>query len=385
MDYGKRSLALHEKHKGKIAITSKVRVETKDDLSLAYTPGVAEPCLQIAKNPALAAKYTAKQNLVAVVSDGSAVLGLGNIGGLAGMPVMEGKCVLFKEFANVDAIPICLATQDPHDIIKVVKAISPTFGGINLEDIKAPECFYIEEVLKKELSIPVFHDDQHGTAIVILAALENALKVVGKELTNIRVVISGAGAAGIASAKLLMSAGTKDIVLTDSRGIVPRNCPDTNPYKSEIAKKVNPRALTGTLADALADADVFIGVSVGGIVSEDMVKSMAKDPIIFAMANPDPEIDPKSAHAAGAAIVGTGRSDHPNQINNVLAFPGLFRGVLDTGVRDITREMMIAAADAIAACIESPTAEKIIPSPLDKDVAKRVAQAIKNTISHQNQ
>lgn len=379
MDYKTEAIKMHEQNKGKLAVVSKVPVVTKDDLSIAYTPGVAQPCLEIAKDPSLAYKYTNKGNFVAVVSDGTAVLGLGNIGGLAGMPVMEGKAVLFKEFANVDAFPICLSTQDPEKIIETVKNIAPTFGGINLEDIKAPQCFMIEERLKAELDIPVFHDDQHGTAIVVLAALKNACKLTDRDLNDVKVVVNGAGAAGVAITKLLLSVGVKDIIMCDSKGIIFEGRQEgMNLFKEELAKITNKNNLQGGLKEALNGADVFVGVSQPNLVTPEMVKSMNKA-IIFAMANPDPEITPELALEAGAAIVGTGRSDHPNQINNVLAFPGIFRGTLDAGAKQITEDMKIAAAYAIADYLseEELCAEKILPSPLDKNVAKAVAEAVK--------
>jgi malate dehydrogenase (oxaloacetate-decarboxylating) len=381
MDYAKASLELHAKNKGKIAVVSKVKLENRDDLSTAYTPGVATPCLEIQKNPELAYKYTAKGNLVAVVSDGTAVLGLGNIGGLAGMPVMEGKAILFKEFGGVDAFPICLSTQDPQEVIRVVKAIAPTFGGINLEDIKAPECFIVEETLKRELDIPVFHDDQHGTAIIVLAALMNALKVVKKDAKSITVVINGAGAAGTACAKLLMRYGVKEIIMCDRHGIIYEGDKALDSAKQELARHTNRRKIKGTLADAMKGADLFIGVSAAGCVTKEMVKSMGSKPIVFALANPTPEIMPDEAKAGGAAVIGTGRSDYPNQINNVLAFPGVFRGALDARAKQITEEMKIAAANAIANYIPAKelSAEKILPSPLDRGVAKAVADAVRKT------
>ena len=372
MSLDEESLELHKKHKGKIEITAKVSVNNRHDLSVAYSPGVAAPCLAIAKDPELAYTYTAKQNMVAVVSDGSAVLGLGNIGGLAGIPVMEGKAVLFKEFAGVDAVPLCLSSQDPHDIIKTVKMIAPSFGGINLEDIKAPECFHILDELQ-DLGIPVFHDDQDGTAIVTLAALKNALRVVKKDL-NASIVVLGAGAAGIAIVRLLLSAGAKNVVLVDSRGIVPYDYESGNTYKENIARQINPEKKTGSLADALKDADVLIGVSRANLVTKEMVESMASDPIILAMANPNPEISPELAKEAGARVIGTGRSDYPNQINNVLVFPGLFRGLLDARKDKITAEMKLAVVDALL--LENPTAEKIIPD-ISKEISERVANAIR--------
>ncbi|MBN2086885.1 NAD-dependent malic enzyme [Candidatus Peregrinibacteria bacterium] len=389
MDYYQESLKLHEEKRGKIEIKSKVPVQTKDDLSLAYTPGVAEPCRAIHKNPSDIYKYTNKGNMVAVVSDGSAVLGLGNIGGAAGMPVMEGKAILFKEFADVDAFPICLSTQDTEEIIATVKAIAPTFGGINLEDISAPRCFEIEERLIKELDIPVFHDDQHGTAIVVLAGLINALKLTNRKFEDIRVVLSGVGAAGVAVTKLLIEYGVNPdhVLLSDSKGAIYKGRDNLNAVKESLADITNtacqlgldhPDCRIGGLAEIMVGADVFIGVSKAGLVTPEMVKSMAKDPIIFAMANPEPEIMPDLAKEAGAAIVATGRSDFPNQINNVLGFPGIFRGVLDAGIRIIDSKIKITAAEAIANYIQNPTSEAIIPSPLDKGVAKAVADAIKN-------
>jgi malate dehydrogenase (oxaloacetate-decarboxylating) len=380
MNYNEESLKLHEMHKGKISVVSKVPLRNKDDLSIAYTPGVAQPCLEIAKDPLLAYKYTCKSNLIAVVSDGSAVLGLGNIGGLAGLPVMEGKAILFKEFANVDAVPICLSTQQPEEIIATVKAIAPTFGGINLEDIKAPECFIVEERLKAELDIPVFHDDQHGTAVVVLAALLNAAKVMRREITELKVVINGAGAAGTAIAYLLLHSDIADIIVCDTKGIIGG---DMNEYKERLANATNPRQVTGTLVDALKGADVFIGVSKGGVLTKEMIMQMAEGPIIFALANPIPEIFPDEAKAAGVAIIGTGRSDFPNQINNVLAFPGIFRGALDIRAKKITEEMKVAAASAIAAMVQSPDAEKILPSPLERSVASAVASAVSAAYLHQ--
>lgn len=379
MNYFEESLKLHEEKVGKIEVTSKVKVETRDDLSLAYTPGVAEPCRKIYENEENVYKYTSKGNLVAVVTDGSAVLGLGNIGPKAGLPVMEGKAVLFKEFAGVDAFPICLATNDVDEIVKTVKLIAPGFGGINLEDIGAPRCFEVEEKLKKELDIPVFHDDQHGTAIVVLAGLINALKVVGKKIEDIKVVINGAGAAGTAISKLLLSSGVKNLIACDRVGILYDGIENVDDDKKELAKITNPDKIQGTLADALVGADVFIGVSAPGIVSKDMVRSMNNDSILFAMANPTPEIMPDEAKDAGARVVGTGRSDFPNQVNNVLAFPGIFRGALDVRAKEINEEMKIAAAYAIASIIkdEELNEDNVIPYALDKTVAANVAEAIK--------
>ncbi len=384
MDIYKESLKFHEKHKGKLSVESKVALKTKKDLSLAYTPGVAQPCLEIHKNPELVFKYTIKQNCVAVVSDGSAVLGLGNIGAKAAIPVMEGKAVLFREFAGIDAFPICIESQDSEEIINIVKNIAPVFGGINLEDISAPRCFYIEEQLQT-LGIPVFHDDQHGTAVVVLAGLMNACKVTGRKMENLRVVISGAGAAGTAIAKMLLAGEikcaechpVKDIVVVDSRGIIYEGRDNLNDEKIELSKITNRRKEKGTLADAMKGKDVFIGVSKGGIVTEEMVKSMNKKQIIMAMANPVPEIMPDLAKKAGAAVVCTGRSDFPNQINNVLGFPGIFRGALDARAKSINTDMKIAAAKALAAHVKKPTGNMVIPSPLDKKVAKEVAKAVR--------
>ncbi|MDP2625258.1 MAG: malic enzyme-like NAD(P)-binding protein [Candidatus Peregrinibacteria bacterium] len=377
-DYYQLSLEVHAKHKGKLEVASKVPLETVEDLSVAYTPGVAEPCRKIAENPEDAYKYTMKGNMVAVVTDGSAVLGLGNIGALAGLPVMEGKCLLFKHFANVDAIPICLGTQDVDKIVETVINMAPTFGGINLEDIAAPACFEVERRLKEALDIPVFHDDQHGTAIVTLAGLINALKVVGKKLEEVRIVFSGAGAAGIAIANLLLAEGAKDIVLCDSKGAIMKGRKNLNDSKIEMAERTNPRGVSGSLSDVLVGADVFIGVSKPKLVTAEMVSSMAEGSIVFAMANPTPEIMPEEAKKGGVAVMATGRSDFPNQINNVLAFPGVFRGVLDGRARIITPEMLRAAAHALASLIDDPNPEKIIPSPFDPNVSKTVAQAVQS-------
>lgn len=370
------ALAFHKSAKGKIAIHSKVPCCSKQDLSLAYTPGVAEPCREIQKRPNDVYEYTAKGNMVAVVTDGTAVLGLGDIGPLASIPVMEGKAILFKNFAGIDAFPIAITSKDPSVIVDTVARIEPVFGGINLEDISAPRCFVIEEQLKKMLNIPVFHDDQHGTAVVALAALINALKVVGKEFSDIRVAVSGAGAAGIAVTKFLLSFGVRDAVLCDSRGVIHPDRPDLNPIKKEIARITNPRNITGTLADAMAGADVFLGLSVAGIVSQAMVRSMARDPIVFAMANPVPEIMPNLALEAGARVVATGRSDFPNQVNNVLGFPGIFRGALDVRASDINEPMKIAASRAIANLVQNISEDCIIPSPLDRRVVPAVAEAV---------
>lgn len=381
-DYGSQSVSLHSKLHGKIEVRSKVPLQNRLDLSLAYTPGVAEVCLEIARNPERVHELTVKHNTVAVVSDGSAILGLGNLGAAAAIPVMEGKAVLFKEFANVDAFPICLDTQDTDEIVRTVRLLAPVFGGINLEDIAAPRCFEVEARLQ-DLGIPVFHDDQHGTAIVVLAALINALKVTGKDLGQCTVVFSGSGASAIACAKLIRSFGLLgvlpmpgDILLCDSKGIVHQGRTDLNPYKQEMLEWTNRSNRSGSLADALKGADVFIGLSQAGLVSPEMVQSMNRHPIVFAMANPVPEIMPDLAHAAGAVVVGTGRSDFPNQINNVLAFPGVFRGALDARATVINEEMKVAAAQALAEIVLEPTPERVLPNPLDKSVAYRVAEAV---------
>lgn len=377
-DYAALSIEAHKKARGKISIEPKMPLDTKDDLSIAYTPGVAEPCREISKDVEKAYDYTAKGNLVAVVSDGSAVLGLGNIGPEAALPVMEGKAVLFKKFANVDAVPIVLSTQNTEEIITAVKAIAPTFGGINLEDISAPRCFEIEERLKKELSIPVFHDDQHGTAIVTLAGMFNACKLTGRKLKDLKVVINGAGAAGVAIVKLLFEAGVKEVIMCDSRGIIHKGRTDLNETKKKMSKLTNKSNVTGDLEDAIKNSDVFIGVSAPGVLTQEMVKTMTKDPIIFAMANPTPEIMPDEAREAGARIIATGRSDFANQINNVLAFPGLFRGALDARTNNLTSAMFIEVAKAIADSVEDLSEEKIIPSPFDDRVPGRVAEAVRN-------
>ncbi|MGK7371674.1 MAG: NAD(P)-dependent malic enzyme [Candidatus Halalkalibacterium sp. M3_1C_030] len=382
-DYGEQSIEAHKKYGGKIAIESKMPLDTREDLSIAYTPGVAEPCRQIAKNKQKAYDYTWKKNSVAVVSDGSAVLGLGNIGPEASLPVMEGKCVLFKKFAKVDAVPIVLDTQDTEEIISAVKAIAPSFGGINLEDIAAPKCFEIEERLKKELDIPVMHDDQHGTAVVTLAGMINAMRVTGRKLNELKIVINGSGAAGVAVVKLLQHVGVQEVIMCDSRGILFRGREEMNPIKKEMAKLTNHGRVKGDLQDALEDADVFIGVSVPGVLNAEMIKRMKKHPIIFAMANPIPEIMPDEAHEAGADIIATGRSDFPNQINNVLAFPGLFRGALNARTPDFTYRMYVAAAYAIADCVDEPTPEEIIPSAFDKRVAREVAQTVEEVCEQQ--
>ena len=382
MDFKAESLKLHEQHRGKVAIQSKVKVKTREDLSAAYTPGVAEPCLRIAENRADAYKYTAKGNLVAVVTDGTAVLGLGDIGSEAALPVMEGKAILFKEFGNVDAFPICLATKDTEEIIQTVKNIAPGFGGINLEDISAPRCFEIESRLKKELDIPVFHDDQHGTAIALCAALLNASHFTGRPLKAMKMVISGAGAAGIAIAKLLLRFGVEDIILLDRKGVLVRSDDGLTAAKKEIAGLTNPRLETGSLADVIQGKDVFIGVSAPNILTAEMVRSMAPAPMIFAMSNPVPEIMPEEARRGGAAIIATGRSDYPNQINNVLVFPGIFRGALDAGAKEITEEMKMAAAEALAGLIQPQelSAEYLIPDPFDGRVAPAVAAAVKQAV-----
>ena len=371
------ALALHKKNHGKLAVASKVPVKTREDLRLAYTPGVAEPCLAIAADPSSVYDYTMKGNMVAIVSDGSAVLGLGNIGAAGAIPVMEGKAILFKELAGVDAFPICLVTQDPDEIVETVKNIAPVFGGINLEDIAAPKCFGIEERLKKELDIPVMHDDQHATAVVVLAGLINALRLAGKSFSSSTLVISAAGAAGIAVAKMISSYGAKTVILCDTEGVVYKGrTKNMNEQKDAVAVSTSAR----TLQDALKGADVFIGLSKPNLVTPGMVKSMAPKPIIFAMSNPDPEITPDKAREGGAFIIATGRSDFPNQVNNVLAFPGIFRGALDARAPQITEAMKLAAAEALAAFVKNPTTELILPSPIDAGVAKAVAEAVKKAV-----
>jgi len=378
MTIGERSLQKHKEWGGKIEIISRAPVNNKEDLSLAYTPGVAEPCLAIQKNVDDSYIYTRRWNLVAVITDGTAVLGLGDIGPEAGMPVMEGKCVLFKTFGNVDAFPLCIRSKDVDTIVNTIKMIAGSFGGINLEDISAPRCFEIERRLKQELDIPVFHDDQHGTAVVTVAAMLNALKICKKSIEDIEVVVNGSGAAGIAVTRLLMSMGMKKVILCDTKGAIYKGRDNLNPEKAMMAEISNLEMKKGTLRDVIKGADVFIGLSGPGMVDEEMVKSMARDPIIFAMANPIPEIMPDAALAAGAKVVGTGRSDFPNQINNVLAFPGIFRGALDVRARDINDEMKIAAAKAIASLVsdEELCPEYIIPAPLDKRVGPVVAKAV---------
>ena len=382
MTINEKALELHEKWNGKLDTVSKVQVKTREDLALAYTPGVAEPCKVIAKDPEAAYRYTIKSNTVAVVSDGSAVLGLGNIGPLAAMPVMEGKAVLFKEFGGINAFPICLDTQDTEEIIETVVRIAPAFGGINLEDISAPRCFEIEERLKKLLNIPVFHDDQHGTAIVVLAGIINALKVTGKKKEDCRVVVNGAGSAGVAITKLLLNYGFPHITMCDKTGMLCKGMEGLNWMQEKMVEVTNLEHKTGTLADALKGADIFVGVSAPGIVSQEMVASMNKDSILFAMANPEPEIMPDLAKAAGARVVGTGRSDFPNQVNNVLIFPGIFRGALEGRATAITEEMKLAAANAIAALVDDSelSDENILPAAFDPRVADAVSKAVKEHI-----
>ena len=380
MDYKKESLKRHLKFKGKIEIKSKFPpLRNRDDLSIAYTPGIAEVSSFLAKNPIKAREYSIKGNTIAVISDGSAVLGLGNIGPYGALPVMEGKALLFKEFANVDAYPIVLNTQDTEEIIKIVKAISPTFGGINLEDISSPRCFEIEERLINELDIPVFHDDQHGTAIVVLAALINSLKLAKKKKENIKVVVCGSGAAGIATTKLLIKYGIKNILLVDTKGIVSKSRNDLNDVKIKMLEVTNPENLSGDLAESVKNADVFIGVSAPNVFKPELIKTMADKPIIFAMSNPVPEIMPDLAKKSGAFIVGTGRSDFPNQINNVMVFPGLFRGVLDNNIQKITVEIKLAVAEGLANILSKKelSVNKILPSVLDKKVAKKISLVIK--------
>jgi malate dehydrogenase (oxaloacetate-decarboxylating) len=385
MDYFKESLHLHKQLKGKIRVTPKMDVRTKEDLSLVYSPGVAAPCMEIHRNPEAVWDYTIKGNTVAIVTDGSAVLGLGNIGAEASIPVMEGKAMLFKKFAGIDAFPICLDTQDTEKIIETVRMIAPVFGGINLEDISAPRSFEIETRLQ-DLGIPVFHDDQHGTAIVVLAALINSCKVLDKKLSDLKVVVNGAGAAGIAITRLLRCVDNsdpnvcipvKEIIVCDSKGIIHRNRENLNSAKQEILRYTNPHDKEGSLKDAIVDADVFIGVSVGNILTAGDVSTMAKDSVIFGLANPIPEIMPEEAYKGGAAIVGTGRSDLPNQINNVLGFPGIFRGALDARAKQITPKMKLEAAYAIAKCVDNPTREMVVPPTLNQHVAWRVAEAVK--------
>lgn len=372
------SLKFHEKFKGKIEVNSRVQVNSMEDLSLAYTPGVAEACRKIHDNPEDAYKYTRKGNLIAVISDGTAVLGLGDIGPAAAMPVMEGKCVLFKTFADIDAFPIVIDTKDPDELVETIARIAPSFGGINLEDISAPRCFEVETRLKAMLDIPVFHDDQHGTAVVVLAGLMNALKLVNKKFEDLNIVMNGAGAAGVAIAKLLLSVGAGDIVMCDRKGAISKKRTDLNSSKLEIAEITNKSFKMGSLADVIKGADVIIGVSSPGSVTVDMIKSMGKDPIVFALANPTPEIFPEEALSAGARIMATGRSDYPNQVNNVLVFPGIFRGALDVRAGSINEEMKLAAARAIAGCVGDRLSENfIIPKPFEKEVTLKVTEAVK--------
>ena len=377
-DIAQESLSLHEQWKGKVEVTPKMAIETRHDLACAYTPGVAEACRVIAANPDVAYDYTVKSNTVAVVTDGSAVLGLGNIGPLAALPVMEGKAALFKAFGGVDAFPICLDTQDTEEIIKAVVAIAPSFGGINLEDISAPRCFEIERRLNDVLDIPVFHDDQHGTAIVVLSGIINALRLTGKDKRNVRVVVNGAGSAGIAIAKLLLSYGFAHVTMVDRFGILSSACPNMNEAQKAMLKVTNLEDVQGTLADAMEGADIVIGVSAPGVISKEMVASMAPDSIVFAMANPTPEIFPDEAKEAGARVVGTGRSDFPNQVNNVIAFPGIFKGALEARAERITEPMKLAAAEALAALVsdEELSEEFIMPDPFDPRVADAVAAAV---------
>lgn len=379
MDYNKQALQMHEQYRGKLEVVCKAPLETRDDLSVAYTPGVAEPCRAIAKNKEDVYRYTTKGHMVAVVTDGTAVLGLGDIGPEAALPVMEGKAALFKKFGGVDAVPICLDTKDPEEIIRTVQCLAPAFGGINLEDISSPRCFEIERRLEALLEIPVFHDDQHGTGIVVTAALMNALKVVGKKIDEIRVVLNGPGAAGTAIIRMMLAAGVKDIIAVDENGILYKERGiGIQDHKKDLCEVTNLTDMRGTLADAVQGADVFVGVSVPGVLTPEMIRTMAKDPIVFAMANPTPEIMYDEAKAAGVRVMGTGRSDFPNQINNLLAFPGIFKGALAVRARDINYEMKVAAAKAIAATIpeEELNEENIIPSVFDKRVTENVAQAV---------
>lgn len=386
MDIYEESVELHKRLGGKLSVVPKMAIKDRHDLALAYTPGVAQPCKEIAKDKNKVYELTIKKNSVAVVSDGSAVLGLGNIGAEAAIPVMEGKALLFKEYGGIDAFPICLTTQDPQELIRIIRNLAPVFGGINLEDISAPRCFKIEEALQ-DLGIPVFHDDQHGTAIVVLAALINACKVAGKKLSGVKVVINGAGAAGTAIAKMLLCVGheknsctpVKEVIICDSKGIISKGRQDlkSNQAKAELVKLTNRNNVKGTLADAIKGADIFIGVSVAKVLDEKMVRSMNEKPIIFAMANPVPEVMPDDAKRWGAFIVATGRSDFPNQVNNVLAFPGIFRGALDARAKQITNKMKLAAGYALSSYVKKPSVENIIPSVLDKDVSKAVAEAVR--------
>ena len=386
MTNAEKALKMHEEWQGKLEIRSKAEVKSKEDLAIAYTPGVAEPCKLIAEDKSLSYKYTIKSNTIAVVSDGSAVLGLGNIGPYAGMPVMEGKAVLFKEFGGVNAVPICLDTQDTEEIIKAVTYLAPGFGGINLEDISAPRCFEIEERLKEKLDIPVFHDDQHGTAIVVLAGVINGLKVVGKKKEDCKVVVNGAGSAGIAITKLLLRYGFKNVTMCDKSGILSKSSTDLNWMQEKMMDVTNPDQLSGSLADALKGADIFVGVSAPGIVSKEMAQQMNKDAIMFAMANPVPEIMPDLAREAGIRVIGTGRSDFPNQVNNVLVFPGIFRGALECGARQITEEMKLAAANALAGLVPEDELSdvNILPAAFDSRCADAVADAVKKCYMAEN-
>ena len=386
MTNAEKALELHAEWKGKISTDSKVPVKTREDLALAYTPGVAEPCKVIANDKSAAYKYTIKQNTIAVVSDGSAVLGLGNIGSDAAMPVMEGKAVLFKEFGGVNAFPICIATQDVDEIVKTVQMLEPTFGGINLEDISAPRCFEVERRLRETMNIPVFHDDQHGTAIIVLAGIINALKLIGKKKEDCRIVVNGSGAAGIAISKLLLSYGFKTLTLCDSKGIISSKSERLNWIKNEMLEVTNLEDKSGSLADALVGADIFIGVSAPGVVTKQMVGTMNRDAIIFAMANPVPEIYPDEAKAGGARVIGTGRSDFPNQVNNVLVFPGIFKGALEGHARQITEDMKLAAAKALASLVPDDKLDEdfILPEPFDKRCAEAVSKAVEECITPEN-
>ncbi len=377
MDISEKALELHKKNKGKIALLPKVSVSTREELSLAYTPGVAAVSSAIAQDVNRVWEYTSRGNWIAVVSDGSAVLGLGNIGPEAALPVMEGKAVLFKEFAGIDAFPLCLNTQNVDEIVTIVSAIAPSFAAINLEDISAPRCFEVEERLKKILDIPVMHDDQHGTAVVVLAGLLNAVRVAKKNLSDVRIVINGAGAAGTAVAYLLLRAGVRDIIVLDSKGILSREREGLGEAKRALCEKTNVRNISGILSDAVKDSDVFIGVSKPGVLTKDMIRAMAKDPIIFALANPVPEVSLEDAREAGVRLMATGRSDAPNQVNNALAFPGIFRGVLDARLCEITDDMKLAAAHAIATCVSDPTSEEFIPSVFDKNVVQKISEAMR--------
>lgn len=382
MDINEKALEMHKQWKGKLEVKSKATVKTAEDLSIAYTPGVAEPCRKIHSNKEDVYEYTMKGNTVAVISDGTAVLGLGDIGPEAAIPVMEGKCVLFKEFGGVNAVPICLDTKDTDEIVKTIKYLAPNYGGINLEDISAPRCFEIEERLKKELDIPVFHDDQHGTAVVVLAGIINAMKLVKKDKATVKVVINGAGSAGTAICKLLLNYGFKNIIVCDRSGIIHKDLEFTNWAKKELSEITNPHNEKGTLADALKNADIFIGVSSANVVSLEMAKTMNKDAIVFAMANPVPEILPDIAKQAGIRIMGTGRSDYPNQVNNVLVFPGIFKGAMQARAKAITEEMKLAAAEALANMIPETelNEENILPKPFDEGVADKVAEAVKKVV-----